>query len=80
MDLERWEEKMEVEQAHGLHSVDGRDLPTESEELCELVAGVESECATEAKTLSQSVMEISDALVNLGVFPIRDIPERPQSA
>jgi hypothetical protein len=56
MDLERWEEKLEVEQAHGLHSVDGRDLPTESEELCELVAGVESECTTEAKTLSRSVM------------------------
>jgi hypothetical protein len=62
------------EQAHGLYSCDGRDLSTELEELHEHVAGVESECATESMQLSQSVMEISEALVDLGVFPIRDIP------
>jgi hypothetical protein len=40
------------------------------------MAGVESEHATEAMQLSHSVMEISDALVDLGVFPILDIPRR----
>jgi hypothetical protein len=49
-------------------------------ELRALMDGVESECAAEAVTLSQSVMEISNALINLGVFPIWNIPERPQSS
>jgi hypothetical protein len=52
----------------------------ELEELCECVAGVESERAAEAVQLSWSVMEISDALVDLGVFPIWDIPTHPMSA
>jgi hypothetical protein len=71
---------LEEEQAWGLHSLDGRDLPEELEELHELLAGVESEYAVEAVTLSWLVMEISDALVDLVMFPIRDIPEHPQSA
>jgi hypothetical protein len=53
---------------------------TELEEFRELVARVESEHATEVVTLLGSVKEIPDALVDLGVFPIRDIPERPKSA
>jgi hypothetical protein len=44
------------------------------------MAGVESEHATEAMQLSRSVMEISDALVDLGMFPILDIPRRLKSA
>jgi hypothetical protein len=52
----------------------------ELEELRERMAGVENEFATEAMQLSWSVMEISDALVDLGVFPIRDIPLQPRSA
>jgi hypothetical protein len=44
------------------------------EKLHEHVARVKDECAIEAVQLSWSVMEISDALVDLGVFPIRDIP------
>jgi hypothetical protein len=52
----------------------------ELEELCECMAGVESECAAEAMQLSWSVMEISGALVNLGVFSIQGIPEHPKSA
>jgi hypothetical protein len=80
MDLERREEKLEEEQAQGLHSFDMKDLLVELEELHELMTGIESECVAEVMTLSRSVMEISDALVDLEVFPIRDIPERPQSA
>jgi hypothetical protein len=44
------------------------------------MAGVESEHATEAMQLSRSVMEISDALIDLGVLPILDIPRRLKSA
>jgi hypothetical protein len=39
------------------------------------VAGIESKRAAKAMKLSQSVREISDALVNLSVLPIRDIPQ-----
>jgi hypothetical protein len=52
----------------------------ELEELCERVVGIEGERATEATKLSWSVREISDALVDLGVFLIRDIPHRPKLA
>jgi hypothetical protein len=52
----------------------------ELEELHEHVAGGENECAVEDVQLSRSVMEISNALVDLGVFPTRDIPAQPRSA
>jgi hypothetical protein len=35
------------------------------------------ECTTEAVQLPRSVMQISDAPVDLGVFPIQDIPAQP---
>jgi hypothetical protein len=44
------------------------------------VTGAKSECATEVVQLSWLVMEISDALIDLGVFPIRDIHTHPESA
>jgi hypothetical protein len=72
-DLEWWEEKLAEEQVHGLYSFDRRDLSKEMEELCEHMARVESEHAAEDVQLSQSVVEIFDALIDLGVFPIRDI-------
>jgi hypothetical protein len=53
MGLERREEKIEEEQAHGLHSVDGRDLLMELEGLHKLMVEVESEYVTEAMTLSR---------------------------
>jgi hypothetical protein len=43
---------LEEVQTHGLHSLDGRDLPAELEELHELVDGVEREHVAEAMTLS----------------------------
>jgi hypothetical protein len=58
------------EQARGLYSFDGRDLLAELEELCGHVAGIESKRAAEAVQLSRSIMEISNALFNLGSFPI----------
>jgi hypothetical protein len=68
--LEWREDKLAMELARGLYSFDGRDLSVELEERHEHMAGVESQCATEAVQLPQSVMEISDALVDLGMFPI----------
>jgi hypothetical protein len=50
------------------------------EKLHERVAGVEDECTVEAMQLSLSVMELSDTLVDLGVFPIRDVPAQPRWA
>jgi hypothetical protein len=38
------------------------------------MAGIEDECAAEAVRLSQLVMDIFDALVDIGVLPVRDIP------
>jgi hypothetical protein len=79
-DLEWQEEKLAEEQVQGLYSFDGRDLLMELEELHERVAEVENEHAAEAMQLSRSVMEISDALIDLGVFLIWDIPAQPRSA
>jgi hypothetical protein len=47
----------------------------ELEDLHKCVARVESERAAKARQLSWSVMLMFDALVNLVVFPIRDIRE-----
>jgi hypothetical protein len=79
-DLERREEKLAEEQAHGLDSFDVRDLSVQLEELHEHVARVENERAARAVQLSWSVMEISDGLVGQGMFPIREIHVHPKSA
>jgi hypothetical protein len=52
----------------------------ELQELHVHVARVENQRTVEAMQLSRLVMEISNALVDLGVFPIRDIPAQPRSA
>jgi hypothetical protein len=49
----------------------GRELSVELKKLHERVAWIEDEHATEAVQLSWSVMAISDALVDLGMFPIQ---------
>jgi hypothetical protein len=67
------------DQAQGLYSFDERDLSMEMEKLHERVPGGEDERAVEAEQLSQSVREISDALVDLDTFPIQDIPLQPRS-
>jgi hypothetical protein len=52
----------------------------ELEELHERVVGVENEHTAEVMQLSWSVIEISDALVDLGMFPIQDFPAQLRSA
>jgi hypothetical protein len=56
------------------------DLSAGFEELRLHMVEIEDEHATEAVRLSRLVMEISDALIDLGVFPIRDIPLLLRSA
>jgi hypothetical protein len=53
-----------------LHPFDRRDLSTELEEICAHVDGIKGERAAEAGQLSQLVVEISNALVGLGMLPI----------
>jgi hypothetical protein len=67
-------------EAWGLYYFDQRDLSAELVELHERVARVEGECAAEAMKVSWSIREISNALVDLGVFLIRDIPQCLRSA
>jgi hypothetical protein len=50
------------------------DLTTELEEIRACVDGIMGERATEAGQLSQLVMGISKALVDLGMLLIWDIP------
>jgi hypothetical protein len=68
------------ELARGLYSFNGRDLSVELEVIHEHMATFENEHAAEAVQLSQSVTEISDALIDLGVFPIWDILAHLKSA
>jgi hypothetical protein len=76
MDLERWEVKLAEEQARNLHSFDGWNLSVDLEELRVRMVGVEDECTVEAVELSQLVMEISNALVDLQTFPCPRMPPR----
>jgi hypothetical protein len=62
------------EQGHGLHSFDGWGLSVELEEIPTRVDGIEGERAAKAGQLSQLVMEISSALVHIGILPVQDIP------
>jgi hypothetical protein len=70
VDLKRQEEKLVEEQAQCLCY-----LSVELEEFCECMAGVEGEHGTEAMILSRSLMEVSNAPIDLGVLPIEDIPQ-----
>jgi hypothetical protein len=69
--------KLAEEQEQGLHSFDGWDLPVDLEELHVSMAGVVDECTVEAGKLSMLVVGISNALVDLWMLPIWDIPVTP---
>jgi hypothetical protein len=70
INLERQEKELNNDQARGLYPPDGRNLWSELGKLHERMAEVEDDHAVEAKQLSRSTMEISNALVNLNVLPI----------
>jgi hypothetical protein len=72
--LEVCEAKLAKEHARGLYSFDGRDLPGKLEELHTRVAEFVDERTTEAGKLLTLVVGITNALVDHGMLPIRDIP------
>jgi hypothetical protein len=80
MDLEVQEAILAEEEACGLHPFDGRDLSVELEDIHAHVDMIEGERAIKAGQLLQLVMEISNALVDLGMLPVQDIPQLPKSA
>jgi hypothetical protein len=70
IDLEVQEAMLVEEQARGLHPFDERDLPVELKEIRKHMDEIEGEHTAEAGQLSQLVMVISNALVDLGMLPI----------
>jgi hypothetical protein len=75
MDLEVEEAILAEEQVCVLHHPDRQDLSAELEETPARVDGIKGEHSVEAEQLSQPVMGISNALVDLGRLPIWDIPQ-----
>jgi hypothetical protein len=59
-----------MDQVWGLHPSVGRNLSLELGELQKRVAGVRYGLTVEGEQLSWLTMAISDALVDLNVFPI----------
>jgi hypothetical protein len=78
--LEVQEAILAEEQAHNLHPPDGWDLSVELGQAHARVDGINGECAVEAGQLSQLVMGIFHALVDLDMLHILDIPQLPKSA
>jgi hypothetical protein len=74
-DLEVHEVALAEELERGLHSCDGRDWSAEVDLARALVDGITDRHATEAMLLSQRIVGISNALANLGMLPIQDIPQ-----
>jgi hypothetical protein len=74
------EAKVEEEQAHDQYPFNEWDLAVDLEEFHVHVAGIEEECVAEAKKLVVLVREASKALVDLGLPPIREIPQVPRKA
>jgi hypothetical protein len=70
MDLEVQVAILAEEQECGLHPFDGWDLSMELEEIHAHVDGIKGKWAAEARHLSQLVVEISNALVNLGMLSV----------
>jgi hypothetical protein len=60
INLECQERELVDDLARGLYPPDGKDLPSELGKLCEHMAEVEDDRATEAEQLSWLTMEISN--------------------
>jgi hypothetical protein len=74
-DLEVQEVILVEEQVRGLHPPDGRDLSVKLEETRARVDGINSKHAAEVGRLSQLVMGMSNAIVDLGMLPVQDITQ-----
>jgi hypothetical protein len=75
MNLEVHEAKLMEEQAWGLHPFDRWDLLAELEEIHVRMPRLEDEHASKSEKLLVLVMGISNALVDLRMLPIQDIPQ-----
>jgi hypothetical protein len=75
-DLQWRDRKLAEDQARGLYSFHRRNLSAELERLHERMARVEDDHIVEAEQLSRSVQDISNALVDLYVLFIQDIPSQ----
>jgi hypothetical protein len=62
------------EQGHDLHPFNGWGFSVELKEIPARVDRIEGERAAKARQLSQLVMAISSALVDIGILPVQDIP------
>jgi hypothetical protein len=78
--LEVQEAILEEEERHDLHPPNRQDLSKELEEACMRVDGINGEHAAKGGRLSQLLMRISNALVDLDMLPIQDVPQFPKSA
>jgi hypothetical protein len=74
------EVKLVEEQACDLHSFDGHDLLVELEELRVRVARAEEKRATKVGKLAALVIEAANTLMDLGMLPVREIPQNPKKA
>jgi hypothetical protein len=54
-------------------------MSTELERLCKRKVRVEDDCVAKAKQLSRSIWDIFDALIDLSMLPIQDIPSESAS-
>jgi hypothetical protein len=59
---------------------DGWDLSSVLDTAYACLDRINDECAAEARQLLWLVMGISNALVDLGMLPVQDIPQLPKSA
>jgi hypothetical protein len=64
----------------GLHPPDGRVLSAELSQACARMDRINGKCTTEAERLLWQVMRVSHILVDLGMLPIKDIPQLSKSA
>jgi hypothetical protein len=79
-DLEVQEAILAEHYVHDLHPPDGWDMSAELEETRACVDEIKGERAAKANQLSQLVVGISNALVDLGMLPVRDNPQLLKSA
>jgi hypothetical protein len=80
MDLEVQEAILAEDHVHDLHPPDGWNMLAELEETRAHVDEIKGEHAAEAEQLSQLVVGISNALVDLGMLPVQDNPQLLKSA
>jgi hypothetical protein len=80
MGLEVQKTILAEEQKRDMYPPDGRDLSVELDKTHTCFDRINDEHAAEVGLLSQLVMGISNALVDLGMMPIQHIPQLLKSA